>query len=112
MALSSAQDVIADYNDDGQIQGCYSAKDFNDAVDKLDPNNAIYEASRDIIRQAQARCLAAEPTKDEGGGGGAGLWIGLAAGVIVVAAGAGLMARRRGSGTPPGDGDPPGDGEA
>jgi hypothetical protein len=106
VALSSAQDVISDYNDDGQIQGCYSKKDFEQAIDRLDPNGAIYEQSRDILRQARARCVAAgqDPPGEGGGGTGVGLWIGLAAGVVVVAAGAGVMARRRNSGTGPGDG--------
>ena len=107
VALSSPQDVISDYNDDGQIQGCYTKKDFEAAIDRLDPNGAIYEQSRDILRQAEARCLAAagDPKADDGGGGtGAGLWIGIAAGAVVVAAGAGVMARRRSSGGGPGDG--------
>ncbi|MEW6583752.1 MAG: hypothetical protein AB1416_13430 [Actinomycetota bacterium] len=94
VALSSAQEVIADYKDDGQVQGCYSSRDFERAIEELDPNEAIYEQSRDILRQAQARCLA--EAGDDGGGSGAGLWIGIAAGIGVVAVGTGILARRRG----------------
>jgi hypothetical protein len=93
-ALGSAQQVIEDYQDDGQIQGCYSAQDFNRAVDELDPQAGIYEQARDIIRAAQLRC-AKEGGGDDGGSG-AGIWIGIVVAVGLVALGAGALARRRG----------------
>jgi len=97
-ALASAQEVIEDYRDDGQIQGCYSAQDFTRAVEELDPQEGIYEQARDIIRAAQVRC-AAEGGGGDDGGSGAGVWIGIVVAVGVVALGAGALARRRGGGT-------------
>jgi hypothetical protein len=94
--LGTAQEVIEDYRDDGQIQGCYSTEDFNQAVRELDPNEGIYEVARDVIRQAQARCAAAGETSSDDGGSGAGVWIGIVIAVGLVALGAGALARRRG----------------
>lgn len=101
-AFGTAQEVIEDYQDDGQVQGCYSAEDFNRAVRELDPNAGIYEIAKDVIRSAQARCAQAGVAGEEDGGSSAGIWIGIVVAVGLVAVGAGALARRRGR---DGDGD-------
>jgi hypothetical protein len=105
-AFGTAQEVIEDYEDDGQIQGCYSNEDFNQAVKNLDPNDALYGTATEIIRLAQARCAeSSATTTGDDGGSGAGVWIGIVVAVGLVALGAGALARRgRGAGSDAGGG--------
>lgn len=94
-AFGTAQQVIEDYQDDGQIQGCYSNEDFNQAVKNLDPTDALYGTASEIIRLAQARCAGNNaPGTNDDGGSGAGVWIGIVIAVGLVALGAGALARR------------------
>lgn len=105
-ALGTAQQVIEDYEDDGQIQGCYSNEDFNQAAENLDPTDALYGTAFEIIKLAQARCAQSGAAPDDDGGSGAGVWIGIVIAVGVVAVGAGALARRgRGAGSHDGGGD-------
>lgn len=98
LALGTAQQVIEDYEDDGQIQGCYSNEDFNRAVKNLDPTDALYGTAAEIIRLAQARCAESGAASDDDGGSGAGVWIGIVIAVGLVALGAGALSRRGRSG--------------
>lgn len=95
-AFGTAQEVTEDYEDDGVVQGCYSDRDFAQAVKDLDPNEGIYEVKREVIEQARARCAQAGVTTEDDGGSGAGIWIGIIIAVGLVAVGAGALARRRG----------------
>lgn len=114
-ALGAGRDVIADYQaNGGQIVGCYSAADYREALRILRTDEALYDNAIEVIQEASTTrveregepCEPAQTAPDEavedGGGSGLGLWLGLAAAVALVAVGAGLVARRGGSG---GDGE-------
>lgn len=88
IATASGQDVLTDYDDDGQIQRCYSDADFTDALRQADTNREVYGAAIDIIEQRQLECADATITggaaADEDGGNRALLWG--TVGVLLVAA--------------------------
>ena len=76
-ALASGQDVIKDCTDDERIQGDYSQREYNEALDELPTDADGYTPCRDII--ARARDAAAsggragsggEPSPILGGSGG------------------------------------------
>lgn len=112
VALADGRAVIDDYDDNGQIDGCYAQGDFTEALDLIGEDEQ-YGAAIDVIRQARVTnvevpgedCVAATaaplddipPADDDGDdGGGVSAWVfGLIA-VGVLAVGAGLWARRRG----------------
>src|SRR5207247_10325927 len=81
VALATPREVLRDYNDNGQIDGCYSAQDYQRALDLVNPDDAQYGAEVDTILQAQAdRVLksdgtcgpaTASPAGDSGSGGAA-----------------------------------------
>lgn len=109
-ALADGRAVIDDYDDNGQIDGCYAQEDFTEALELIGENEQ-YGAAIDVIRQARVtnvevpgeECvsasaaslddISAEADDDDGG---ISAWIlGLIA-VGVLAVGAGLWARMRG----------------
>jgi len=94
-AFGTAQEVSDDYHDDGVVQGCYSDKDFAQAVKELDPNEGIYEDAKAVIEQARARCARAGATGADDGGSGAGIWIGILVAVALVAVGGMVLVGRR-----------------
>jgi hypothetical protein len=117
MAVGSGSDLIADYQSNGQVTGCYSEQDFQEALQELRADERLYGNAIEVIQEARATNVAdadgncpgaaeVEAVEDDSGSG-AGLWIGLAAAVGLIAVGAGLWARRGGAG----EGDGPGSGE-
>lgn len=52
-ASSSSQQVLADYEDNGQIDGCYTLDDFEQALKAIRPDQQQYGAAVDVIRQAE-----------------------------------------------------------
>lgn len=112
VALADGRTVIDDYDDNGQIDGCYAQEDFTEALDLIGEDEQ-YGAAIDVIRQARVTnvevpgedCIAvtAAPlddipsaTDDGDDGGGVPAWVfGLIA-VGIIAVGAGLWARSRG----------------
>lgn len=52
-AFGSGQQVLADYEDNGQIDGCYTLADFEDALKRIRPDQQQYGAAVDVIRQAE-----------------------------------------------------------
>ncbi len=91
-ALADGRSVIADYDDNGVIDGCYSDADFAAALELANADQQQYGAAVDVIEQKQLECggtsVNTAPVVDEGGsGGGSGLTI-----VIVIAAVAGAAA--------------------
>jgi hypothetical protein len=62
-ALATPQEVLRDYNDNGRIDGCYTAGDYERALDLVDPDAEQYGAAVDAIRQAQVeKVLQADGT--------------------------------------------------
>lgn len=116
MAQGTGRDLIADYEVNGEVTGCYTDAEFREALRILRADEVLYGNAIDVIQEARPThtraegeegCegeVAAEGTDESGTG--LGLWLGLAAAVALIAVGAGLWARRGGSG---GDG-PAGDG--
>lgn len=107
MALGSGRDLIADYKVNGQITGCYTAREFRDALKIARADEVLYGNAIEAILEARATntagpdgtCAAVSaptPVEENDGGSGAGLWIGLAVAVGLIAVGAGLWARRAG----------------
>lgn len=52
-AFGSGQQVLADYEDNGQIDGCYTLADYEDALKRIRPDQQQYGAAVDVIRQAE-----------------------------------------------------------
>jgi hypothetical protein len=99
--------VLADFDDNGRIDACYSRADFRDALRRARADQRLYGVAIDVIQQAQATNVAGPDGScaGEGGGPGAegddgdvgiGLWIGVVVALGLVAAGAGVLARRNG----------------
>ena len=93
-ALADGRAVIADYDDNGVIDACYSDADFVDALGLANADQQQYGAAVDIIEQKQLECggetaspVNPEDAGDSGGGGGSALTI-----VVVIAAVAGAAA--------------------
>lgn len=108
-ALGSGREIIADFNQNGVVTGCYSRADFRDAIDQLRNDERDYSVAVEVIREAQAtntadadgNCVGAQTAPDEGvddSDTSTGLWIGLIAVIIVLAVAAGVWARRGGRG--------------
>lgn len=110
VAVGSGRDVIADYQNNGRVTGCYSAAEFREALRILRADERLYGNAIEVIQEARSTNVArpGEPCEpaltapeeavEDDGGSGMGLWLGLAAAVGVVAVGAGLWARRGGGG--------------
>ncbi len=118
VAVGSGRDVIADYEMHGEVTGCYSAKDYRDALRILRLDEKLYGNAIEVIQEARttniarpgepctpARTAPEEAVSDDSGSG-IGIWLGLAGAVGVIAVGAGVWARRGGGGD---DGPPAGD---
>ncbi len=52
-ALGDGRQVLADYEDNGRIDGCYTLADFEDALTSIRPDQQQYGAAVDVIRQAE-----------------------------------------------------------
>jgi hypothetical protein len=109
-ALADGRDVLADAQDNGRVDACYTRAEFNDAYSRIRDDQRLYSAVRDVIDEAtitqvkatgrpcgSGRRVPSEAVDDTGGASPA-LWASLIAAVGVVGAGAGLWARRRGDG--------------
>jgi hypothetical protein len=117
LALATGRDVLADFNDNGQIDSCYTLQEYQQALRLLRPDQAQYGSAVDVIRQAEitnvkvagqpcGAAATAVPTSGEEESGGVSplVWVGVIAGVGVVAIGAGTLARRRRTAGPGGSG--------
>jgi hypothetical protein len=110
-ALADGRDVLADAQDNGRVDACYTRAEFNEALALIRDDQRLYGDLRDVIEQeglisrvkvpgqpcGSARRVPSEAVDDTGGASPA-LWASLIAAVGVVGAGAGLWARRRGDG--------------
>lgn len=52
-ALAGGRQVLADYEDNGQINGCYTLADYEEALKLIRPDQQQYGAAVDVIRQAE-----------------------------------------------------------
>ena len=52
-ALAGGRQVLADYEDNGQIDGCYTLADYEEALKLIRPDQQQYGAAVDVIRQAE-----------------------------------------------------------
>ena len=52
-ASGVGQQVLADYEDNGRIDGCYTLAEFEDALRLIRPDQQQYGAAVDVIRQAE-----------------------------------------------------------
>lgn len=52
-ALAGGRQVLADYEDNGQIEGCYTLADYEEALKLIRPDQQQYGAAVDVIRQAE-----------------------------------------------------------
>ena len=109
-AYGGGADVISDYNDNGQIDGCYTLGEYDAAADLLGEDDPQYGETFDAIQDARLANVVAQegapcpegtvpatgdaPVEDEGGSSGTILAV-----VLVIAAltavGAGLVVRMR-----------------
>ncbi|MDH3226050.1 MAG: hypothetical protein OEM67_03055 [Thermoleophilia bacterium] len=109
-AHGGGADVISDYNDNGQIDRCYTLSEYDAATTLLGEDDPQYGETLDAIQDARLANVVAQegdpcpagtppatgdsPEVDEGGSGGTILAI-----VLVIAAvgavGAGLLVRAR-----------------
>lgn len=117
-ALADGQDILLDFDDNGQVDGCYTLAEFDEALRLARADEQQYGAAVDIIAEARVTNVerpgepcgadeipAADPASDSDDGGGVST--GVVIGIIIVVAillaiGAALIARRRSGG--PGDG--------
>lgn len=110
IGLADGRAILSDFEDNGQIDECYTRQEFQQALRLARADERVYGNAVDAIEEAQVtnvarpgeECQATVTDSGEGddGGVGIGVWIGLAVAVGLVAAGAGAWARRSG----PGDG--------
>jgi hypothetical protein len=112
-AWAAGTDVARDYNDNGQIDGCYTLADYDEAAGLLGSDDVLYGAALDTLAEAKITrvvertgdpCPAlpetdgsASEADDSGGLSGTAILAGLVVVVGVVAIGAGALPRRRGS---------------
>ena len=52
-AFAGGRQVLADYEDNGQINGCYTLADYEEALKLIRPDQQQYGAAVDVIRQAE-----------------------------------------------------------
>lgn len=52
-AFAGGRQVLADYEDNGQIDGCYTLADYEEALKLIRPDQQQYGAAVDVIRQAE-----------------------------------------------------------
>lgn len=116
-ALADGQDILLDFDDNGQVDGCYTVAEFNEALDLARQDEQQYGAAVDIILEARVTNIdrpgepcgadeipAAAPASDsDDDGTSTGLVIGIIVAVaVLLAIIAALIARRRSGGS--GDG--------
>ncbi len=117
-ALADGRDILLDFDDNGQVDGCYTRAEFNEALKLARADEQQYGAAVDIILEArvtnidqpgqpcgQEQIPAAVPADDADEGG---LSTGVLIGVIVavgaaLAIGAAVLARRRSGAGPDAD---------
>ena len=111
-AMGSGADVIGDYNDNGQIDGCYTLGEYDAAVGLVGQDDPLYGETLDAIQDGRlANVVAREgdpcpegtppatgdrPASDDGSGGAGGILIGVLVVAALGAVGAGLLVRARG----------------
>ncbi len=106
----SGRAVLADYEDNGQINGCYTIAQYEDALRLIRPDQQQYGAAVDVIRQAEdtnlrnpdGACAAASATAvaidDAEGDVPIVVWVIVGLAVGAVCAGAyGLYKKRKGN---------------
>ena len=113
-ALADGRDILADYEDNGRIDSCYTRAEFRDAMRLLRDDQRQYGNAADAVPQAEITKVArpGEPcgasrtapaaAVDDGSGPSSALWLGVVGVVVVGAVGGGIWARR-------GHGDEPGE---
>ena len=113
-ALADGRDILADYEDNGRIDRCYTRAEFRDALRLLRDDQRQYGNAADAVPQAEITNVArpGEPcgasrtapaaAVDDGSGPSSALWLGVVGVVVVGAVGGGVWARR-------GHGDEPGE---
>lgn len=52
-AFAGGRQVLADYEDNGQINGCYTLAEYEEALKIIRPDQQQYGAAVDVIRQAE-----------------------------------------------------------
>jgi hypothetical protein len=99
-ALAGGQAVLADAQDNGRVDGCYSRTEFRDALRMARNDQRLYSAVIDTIEEARITNVAVDgapcgsgrvapgSATDVDAGGGAGIWIGALALVGLVGVGA------------------------
>lgn len=105
-ALADGRDVLADAQDNGSIDDCYSRQELNEALDLARGDQRIYSVTVDLIKGARltnvtrpgvpcgALPVSTERPVEDDSGASPGVWIGVAAAVAAAAAGAGAWAVR------------------
>jgi hypothetical protein len=113
-ALADGRDILADYEDNGRIDRCYTRAEFRDAMRLVRDDQRQYGNAADIVDRAEitnvarpgqpcgASRTAPAAAVDDHSGASTGLWLGVAGAVAVVGVGAGAWARR-GGGDGPGE---------
>ncbi len=79
-AMADGRRVLADYEDNGQINGSYCLAEFEDALRLIRPDQQQYGAAVDVIRQAELTnirrkgqpCVSAAATDPGGATAGSG----------------------------------------
>lgn len=103
LAVASGQDVVADYDDNGVVDSCYSEADFRDALDIVRADQQQYGAAVEIIQEKQAACAGetlspgtqTEAADDGDDDSNAAPWVILAVVVVGAAGVAAFVAARR-----------------
>lgn len=111
-AFADGRDVLADVQDNGRVDGCYTRAEFRQALKLVRNDERLYGAAGDVIRAAEitnvtrpgepcgsGRTVPAVAVADTSGAS-AGVWAGVAVAVVAAAVGAGVWARRGGRGDP------------
>ncbi len=96
----SSRAVLADYEDNGQIDGCYTLAQFEEALTLIRPDQQQYGAAVDVIRQAEltnlrrpgAACnsgsaASSETVLADDGGLPAAVWVIIVLAVLALIAG-------------------------
>jgi len=116
-ALGSGRDIIADFQDNGRIDGCYTLAEFQQALRLANGDQQQYGALIDVLRAAEVtnvrrpgqRCPQAAQTAPADAGAGSSssgstlAWVGVGLAAAALAVGVGALVRRRRS-RPPADG--------
>ena len=102
-ALAGGQAVLADAQDNGRVDDCYSRTEFRDALRMARNDQRLYSAVIDTIEEARITNVAVDGAPCGSGrvapgsatpvdtGGGAGIWIGAPALVGLVGVGAACL---------------------